>query len=763
MGNFKLSLACLCVLQVINGYAVAADYDAAQDGVIGTDMSFSGTDKVSANIKDTFSPETTTNFADNSVLTVSVAQGLSAGAQNFGGTSSIVASATHAISGGVQNFWNSSHLRVKEINALSGSQINLHDTSDIKLEGVDLASNTLGVNLIDAGTELDVSGKSAALGKLEGKGKVIFGSAASGRLIIDTSVLGDSTFDGVLDTSANNNAELIKEGRGEWIFNGTTSGPGGKASVNGGLMTVNGDLSAFSVAVKQGASLGGTGKVGSTTVATGGGIGSGASKGTLSVMGDLKLEQGSTLYVNADSSGKAGLIDVSKTVTVDRAFVQVLADSGRYAPSTRFTILKATDGITGKFFNAYTDLYFLNAILHHNANSVEVELVRNGQAISSAAHNPSAVNVAHAIGDHTPDLLDHLLASSATTAGRALDQLAVAANASRAAALLGSTAQVSGTLLNAMNQLNEFDHSLQASMLLAEGPALVATGTPASARGLQDPQGAGRLWIQGLGSRGNFDGTHATNDIQQHTSGALVGMDWAANETWRLGVMGGYSTTQLEAKDFLNDSLDSYHLGAYARHRGDVLVTRMGLAYSGHQGNAKREVDFNGFHDTPKGRYDASNQQAFIEFALPTTSGSLYKEPFASLGYQRYSSDAYDEKGGAAALHVDGQQQSNLISTLGLRVARQRVLDNGMTLTPRASLGWRHTYGDTEISTRQAFITGGSTFDVYGSNLDRNTVMTEAGVDLGISATQNVSLNYAGEFGTNARNHGLAAEWRWRF
>ena len=765
MNNFKLSLVCLVVAQAIAGYAVAADYNAAQDGVITSDKNFSATDTVQANIKDAFKAGTVVNFTDQSKLNVSVTSGISAGTQNFRNNAQLNASIQNAITGGVQNFWDSSYLRVTAANALAGSQINLHGNSDIELEGVDIDSETLAINLVDLGTEFGLYDRSATIGKLEGKGTVFFGDAVDQKntLTIDTGRLGGSTFDGRFESAGAVN--LVKQGSGEWIFNGDGSDAQGKATVDGGLLTVNGDLSTFSINVNEGASLGGTGKVGSTTIASGAGLGAGKTKGVLSVNGDLKMDSGSVLFVSAGPDGQAGTIAVSNTATLERnSYVEVLADSGRYAANTRYTILTADNGINGQFLRAYSDLYFLTAKLIHNANSVELELQRNNNSIVSTALNPSAVNAAKVIGDQTPVLLEHILSSgSSTTAGRALDQLAGAANASRASAMLASTAQVGSTLLNAMNQLNEPSQRLQASLSPSDGPLLVATGTPASALGLHDPQGAGRLWVQGLGSRGSFDGTHQTNDIHQQSNGALVGMDWAAGNAWRLGVAGGYSKTRLDAQDFLSDNLDSYHVGAYARHQDGVVVTRMGLAYSGHSGTSKREVDFSGLRDTPKGSYDASNQQAFVEFALPNSSTSLYKEPFASLGYQRFTREAYDEKGGAAALHVDEQQQGNLVSTLGLRIGRQGVLDNGMTLTRRASLGWRYTYGDIDVTGRQAFLSSGETFEVYGSNLDRNSVMAQAGVDLGITAAQNLSLNYTGDYGTNARNHGLAAEWRLSF
>ena len=142
---------------------------------------------------------------------------------------------------------------------------------------------------------------------------------------------------------------------------------------------------------------------------------------------------------------------------------------------------------------------------------------------------------------------------------------------------------------------------------------------------------------------------------------------------------------------------------------------------------------------------------------------SLLAEPFASLGYQRYSRDAYDEKGGSAALHVEAQDQDNLSSTLGMRIAHLGQFANGMSFTPRMSLGWRHTYGNLDSQTRQSFISGGSAFSAQGTALDRNSLLLDAGFDVGITATQSLGLGYSGELGSNAQNHGVIAQWQLAF
>lgn len=67
----------------------------------------------------------------------------------------------------------------------------------------------------------------------------------------------------------------------------------------------------------------------------------------------------------------------------------------------------------------------------------------------------------------------------------------------------------------------------------------------------------------------------------------------------------------------MDGSVDSWHAGVYALRQSGPLALRLGAAYSGHQGDSKRTVAFNGFNDRPKGDYDASSQQALRNWATP--------------------------------------------------------------------------------------------------------------------------------------------------
>ncbi|WP_311201392.1 autotransporter outer membrane beta-barrel domain-containing protein [Pseudomonas frederiksbergensis] len=354
---------------------------------------------------------------------------------------------------------------------------------------------------------------------------------------------------------------------------------------------------------------------------------------------------------------------------------------------------------------------------------------------SSTAQQPAAT---------TNAAIAALLAADKETASYALEQLAGSGNANLAKATLSSVDPVSGSMLSAMRQLGTNN--------LRE-----RNNAPRLAAGSEDN---GRVWLQALGHGGKLD--RDIEPLQHSTKGLLLGADWSVDEDWRLGVMGGRSRTELDSRA-LDGNIDSWHLGAYALRTNGPMSLRLGASYSNHDGSTARRVAFTGFSDRPKGSYDASTQQAFAEVGYNLGRANVSIEPFASLGYQRYQRDGYTEKGGAASLKVHEQTQSNMNSTVGLRLAKTDTLDNGMRLTPRFSAGWKHTYGDTYTSTRQRLVTGGSNYTVYGVELDRNSLLVDAGLDLGVSANHSVGVGLTGEVGSDSRNHGVMGQWRMAF
>ncbi|MGA3882270.1 autotransporter outer membrane beta-barrel domain-containing protein, partial [Bacillus pumilus] len=80
-------------------------------------------------------------------------------------------------------------------------------------------------------------------------------------------------------------------------------------------------------------------------------------------------------------------------------------------------------------------------------------------------------------------------------------------------------------------------------------------------------------------------------------------------------------------------------------------------------------------------------------------AGAARFEPFANLAYVSLHTDAFTEKGGAAALTSAATATDTTFSTLGLRTSTTFDI-GGTVLTARSVVGWRHAFGDaTPFST----------------------------------------------------------------
>ena len=595
-----------------------------------------------------------------------------------------------------------------------------------------------------------------------GNDRLTLGSASRFEGLVDGGSGYDRvTFDDQAGGSFGNsqNFEWLDVKSGSWTLTSHNDFSDGGEIFSGARLINQGAISG-SLTVDAGGVYAGGGSVGNLLV--NGTLQTGTQLGSATISHDLTLGSGATLAYGVNADGSSAPVQVGGTAHLNGSTLAINASSGTYPWLSQYTVFNA-GAIDGTFAKVTSDYAFLTPTLNYNPTSVELTYARNDVAFADYASSANGTSAAIGLSQLKAGnaLYNALLNTNTQTAGAAIEQLSGSSNASLSSATLGATSQVGSSMLAAMQSLGA-GAGLRVASVASDTPALAATGLPPGVRNLNDPNAQGRLWLQGLGSYGRLDGAHGNSDLTQRTKGGVLGADWALTSDWRMGVLGGYSKTDVDSSG-MDGTVNSWHAGAYAIRQSGALALRLGAAYSGHNGDSKRSVMFNGFSDRPKGDYHASSQQAFAELGYALSNGRLNAEPFANLGYQRYERDSYSEKGGAAALHIDKQTQDNFNSTLGVRLAHLSQLENGISITPRLSAGWKHTYGDVSSSTRQAFVLGGSAFNVEGSALDRNSLVLEVGLDIGVSARQTLGVGYTGDIGSNSRNHGLLGQWQMSF
>ncbi|MDW6022703.1 autotransporter domain-containing protein [Mesorhizobium sp. BAC0120] len=579
----------------------------------------------------------------------------------------------------------------------------------------------------------------------------------------------NAAWGGVLTGTGN----FVKTGSGTFLYDGQSASFAGTTNVAAGSLIVGSDTThagavlGGSMNVLKDAALGGHGTVGSgvgslVTIAPGGMLLPGNSIGTLTINGDLVLNQGSVFAVEVGPASTASdLVHVIGTATLRGGSVAHIGAGGTYNPHSTYTILSADSGLNGAFTGVTSNFAFLHPWLSYDPNSVYLTLARNDVAFASAAATRNQRSTANAIdsigfaaGNPLYDAIVQLPDDDAMLR-RSFDALSGEIHASAKTALIEDSHFVRDAAIDRIRSaFGDVAVSSVPVMSYVEGsPRFTAAAAPAERFS---------IWGYGFGSWGQASGDGNAERLNYDTGGFLAGIDAPVFDTWRFGILGGYSRTSFNVKDRASSgSSDNYHLGLYGGTQQGNLGFRTGAAYTWHDLETARSVAFPGFADSLKGSYNAGIFQAFGDVGYRIDTSAVSLEPFANLAYVSLNTGSFGEQGGAAALHAEGQSTNTTLTTLGLRASATFDL-GGVSTTARGSLGWQHAFGDTTVLSAQAF-SAGDAFTVAGVSIAKDAAVAEAGLDLRLTPSATFGIFYQGQVAADAQEHGLQANLKLQF
>lgn len=663
-----------------------------------------------------------------------------------------------AIQGGTAAVW-AHGVQISNFGTLSG------DTGIISLPGA--SSNILNagtitgtggtaIQLSGAGNTLTVTPTSVINGLVIGSGSDTFQLGGSGTGAFNVGNIGaGQQYDGF--TTFN------KIGDSTWFLSGT------------GAQTWN---------VLSG-TLAGNATIGGLNVASGGTVAPGASIGTINVNGNVSFGPGSTYQVEVNSAGQSDRIAATGTATLTGGTVQTRVLNNGFGPSTTYTILTATGGRTGTFANVVDGgSAFLTPSLSYTGQSVLLTLTRSA-LFSSVAQTPNQLAVANATQNDSGAVGTALVRlSSPADARRAFDSLSGEIHADVQTTLLEDSRFIRQAMLGRLRQIPYLGETGAMAALGSGGPALAFAaetaaadardvlayagrakpGFPTKALPVSVPSGGYTFWAQGIGAWGRFgsDGNAAT--INRSLGGFVSGFDARFGGNWNAGLVTGYSQSNANVNDRASSArIDTAYAGAYAGTSVGAWNLRSGAAYAFHSIDSNRAIAFPGFNDQTLARYHGGTGQVFGEIGYGKALGPVSVEPFAGLTYVRVNTQAFAETGGAAALTGTGNTESVGYSSLGMRLATNQLLPNGMMLTPRASLAWQHSFGDVTPAAALAFASTGTGFTIAGVPLARDAALIDAGADLRISPHGKVGVSYSGQLSGRIQDHAVKGNLIWNF
>jgi len=611
--------------------------------------------------------------------------------------------------------------------------------------------------------DLVLTGTNAFSGGLTVSGGTLTGSAASlgsGDIINNAALVIDQTTDAVLSNGFAGTGALRKTGAGWLALSGDGTAFTGATRIGQGGLAVNGDWHNSAITVADGATLGGTGTVGTTVVESGATLAAGNSIGTLAVDGDLTLNSGATLAVEVDPTGAdSDRIEVSGKASLAGSVIHVGA-AGGYRPLSQYTFLSADGGILGQFDGVSSDFAFLDPSLVYGSHDVTLSLARNNVSFASMAGTDNQRSVA-AYAESLPTgqaAQQYLLPLSGTRVPAALTAMsgdsllagptvAVALQRQFADALRQRGGALDGGSRASLHQ--RLQRGLQA--LAAPGAGAERTITPAAlspARAADDGAGEhGGVWVQAGSSRYQEDGEFPTGNAGYTFRGEqlALGVDGRRGD-WLLGAAAGRGQGDFhyDNRDADGD-LKAWFAGLYGRWqgsdgryaRGDLNYGRARVDHSrAAAGGARARSDS-----------DLRSLRVDLEAGVDLVRGEVVWRPYGRLAWTRLKRDAFTETGaGGLDLAVDdttlgiGEAALGIDGTRHFRVGRRRLSLN-------AGLAVERGFGDTRTEQDAAFVGSGGRFRVAGAERDRVQLAPHIGVGLAVTPALSLWAGYQGRLG----------------
>ena len=633
-----------------------------------------------------------------------------------------------------------------------------------------------GAVAVANGATFDISAAAASrsIGALSGAGNLFLGANA-----LTTNAASNSTFSGIITGVG---GSLVKNGAGTLTL-AASSTYSGTTTVNAGTLSIAATGSiASATTVNNGATLAGTGAVGTLTMNSGGILAPGNSIGTLTVNGDLSFGSGSIYRVEANAAGASDKTVVNGNVTL-AGRVDVQAENGSYADQTSYTILTHTGTRTGVFDSVTSNLAFLTPSLSYAANAVELSLERNSVSFVSVAetrNQRAAASGVEAWGAGA--VYDAVTGLSATQARAAYDALSGTqhAAASQVAMNMGrgfsnalmNRAAVAGGRFGGASALRyaSLDLSGITSMrgLFASphqlGRTLAPTVSDATPMGRFNAAGGSTptagIWFQVLGGKGEVKGDGNGSGSDYSSTAFLAGYDAMVSADWLMGVAVGYGKTQWDADVPATGNVDSPYGALYGRYESGPWQIRLNGGYADNRFETTRTIALGATSSHARSKHTGREWSAAAEaeYALTEAAGWAVK-PLAAVRYVYLDEDGFTESGSVAALKVNGRstQQANL----GLGSRFVRGTETG-SIELRAMV--THLAGDTDAPVTASFVGGNSTFNVDGTPLRRTALVLGAGISHQIANKLSAYADLGYETRGNGQNNAVAAvglQYRW--
>jgi autotransporter-associated beta strand protein len=557
---------------------------------------------------------------------------------------------------------------------------------------------------------------------------------------------------------------------GTEILSGTSTYTGA-TNVNAGTLSVNGSIASSSLTtVNAGATLGGNGTVGNTTI-NGGTLAPGNSIGTLAVQGNLVFTAAASYMVEV-SPANADRTNVTGTATLGGATVKASFAPGTYV-SKQYTILNATGGVSGTFntlSNTNLPANFKSS-LSYDSNNAYLNLALNFIPPPGSGLNANQQSAANAIvgffnttggiplvfGGLTPAGLTQISGEAATgTQQTTFNAMGLFMGLMTDPFIAGRGDPVSGSA-SAPQFADDAD---AASAYASNGNARTKSERDAyaavyrKAPVLADPFiQRWSVWAAGYGGSQTTDGNAVlgSNNTRSSIGGVAVGADYRFSPYTIAGFALAGGATNFSVNGLGSGRSDLFQAGAFVRHNVGAAYLTGALAYGWQDITTDRTVTIAGT-DLLRAQFNANAFSGRVEggyrFLTPWIGG-VGLTPYAAGQFVTFDLPAYAEQAIAGAntfaLSYAGKSVTDTRSELGLRTDKSFAMQNGI-FTLRGRAAWAHDFNTDRAITPTFQTLPGASFVVNGAAPAHDAALVTASAEMKWLNGFSLAGTFEGEF-----------------
>jgi uncharacterized protein with beta-barrel porin domain len=640
-----------------------------------------------------------------------------------------------------------------------------------------------GLTLVNGGTIAGGTGRAGqakAIDYTGGANKLTLLNATSGLSggigVTGTLELAQPT-NATLDSTISGSGSVSKTGAGVLTLANTNIYTGA-TTIGAGTLNVNGSIASSSLTtVNAGGTLGGSGTVGNTNVASGGTFapGNGTPGSSMTVAGNLAFQSGALYLLQIDPAA-ASSTNVTGTATPGGAAVRAVFAPGGYI-NRQYTILTATGGVAGTFDPlVVSNATNFRSTLSYDATHVFLNIALNFNPPTAMNANQQAVANA-IIGFFNSNGGIPAVFGSLTSAG--LTQLSGEAATGSQQSTFDAMGLFMGLLTDPFiaGRGDPVTSSAAAPQFAdeADGANAYASNGNAHSRSERDAYAAiyrkapimadpftqrWSVWAAGYGGSQTIDGNTVlgSNNTRSSIGGVAVGADYRFSPNTLAGFAIAGGGTNFSVNGLGSGRSDLFQAGAFVRHTVGPAYISAALAYGWQDITTDRTVTIAGT-DLLHANLNANAYSGRVEggYRLVTPwLGGIGITPYAAGQFTTFDLPAYAEQvlagAGTFALSYMAKSVTDTRSELGIRSDKSFAMQNGI-FTLRGRAAWAHDF-DPDRNIGATFQTlPGASFVVNGATHAADSALVTGSAEMKWLNGFSLAGTFEGEFSNVTRSY----------